>query len=62
MTKFEKTITRAKLLGNAYQEIIEIDKWDNYDNDWTDSPTLRADRTDEHEFYLTVAKEIEKLL
>lgn len=62
MTKFEKTIKRAQLLGNAYQEIIERDKWDNYDQAWTDTPILRDDRIEEHEYYMAVAKEIEKLL
>lgn len=62
MTKFKKTATRAELLGKAYDLIIEKDKWENYDDAWTDNPILRADRTEEHEFYLSVAKEIEKLL
>lgn len=61
MTKFEKTAKRAELLGQAYQAIIERDKWDNYEN-WTDSPNLIDDRSEEHEFYMAVAKEIEKLL
>lgn len=58
----KKTAKRAELLGQAYQAIIERDKWDNYDNAWTDSPTLTEGRTEEHEFYMAVAKEIEKLL
>lgn len=62
MTKFEKTAKRAELLGQAYQAIIERDKWDNYDDAWSDNATLRDDRTEEHEFYMAVAKEIEKLL
>jgi hypothetical protein len=62
MTKFEKTAKRAELLGAAYQVIIERDKWDNYDDVWSDKPGLRDDRIEEHEFYLSIAKEIEKLL
>lgn len=62
MTKFEKAATRAGLLGKAYDLIIEKDKWENYDDAWTDNPILRVDRTEEHEFYMCVAKEIEKLL
>lgn len=61
MTKFEKTAKRAELLGEAYQRIIEMDKWDNYEA-WTDNPTLSNDKIEEHEFYMSVAKEIEKLL
>ena len=62
MTKFEKVAKRAELLGKAYQAIIEQDKWDNYDDGWADNPSLRDDRTEEHEFYLSIAKEIEKLV
>ena len=62
MTKFEKASKRAELLGQAYQAIIEEDKWDNYDDPQSDVPTLRDDRTEEHEFYMSIAKEIEKLL
>lgn len=62
MTKFEKASKRAELLGQAYQAIIEKDKWENYDDAWSDAPTLRDDRTEEHEFYMSIAKEIEKLL
>lgn len=62
MTKFEKASKRAELLGQAYQAIIEKDKWENYNNQWSDEPDLRDDRTEEHEFYMAVAKEIEKLL
>ena len=53
---------RAELLERAYNVIIEQDKWDNHGDLWTDSPSLRDDRTEEHEFYLSIAKEIEKLL
>ena len=62
MTKFEKTAKRAELLGQAYQAIIEKDKWENYDDPWADEPVLSDDRTEQHEFYMSVAKEIEKLL
>ena len=62
MTKFEKAAKRAELLGQAYQEIIEKDKWDNYEDAWADAPALRDDRTEEHELYMSIAKEIEKLL
>lgn len=62
MTKFEKVSKRAELLGKAYDLIIEKDKWENYDDAWTDNPILRDDRTEEHEFYMSVAKELEKLL
>lgn len=62
MTNFEKASKRAELLGQAYQAIIDKDKWENYDDAWADEPVLRDDRKEEHEFYLTVAKEIEKLL
>ena len=51
-----------ELLGQAYQTIIERDKWDNYDEAWTDNSTLSNTRIEEHEFYMAVAKEIEKLL
>lgn len=61
MTRFEKIKKRAQLLERAYQAIIEQDKWDNYDG-WTDDATLRDERTEEHEFYLSIAKEIEGLL
>lgn len=61
MTKFEKAAKRAELLGRAYQAIIDRDKWDNYDG-WADDATLRDERTEEHEFYLSIAKEIEKLV
>lgn len=62
MTKFEKMAKRAELLERAYNVIIEQDKWDNYGDLWSDNPYLRDDRTEEHEFYLSIAKEIEKLL
>lgn len=62
MTKFEKALKRAELLGQAYQAIIDKDKWENYDDPWSDESALRDDRTEEHEFYMSVAKEIEKLL
>lgn len=62
MTKFEKVSKRAELLGQAYQAVIEKDKWENYDSPWADEPALRDGRTEEHEFYMSVAKEIEKLL
>lgn len=61
MTKFEKVEKRAYLLKRAYQAIIDQDKLDNYDG-WTDDSTLRDERAEEHEFYLSIAKEIEDLL
>ena len=62
MTKFEKVAKRAELLGQAYQSIIEKDRWDKYDNAWTDDPILSDDKIEQHEYYMAVAKEIEKLL
>lgn len=62
MTKFEKASKRADLLERAYQAIIDQDKWENYVDPWTDESPLRDGRTEEHEFYMSVAKEIEKLL
>ncbi len=61
MTKFEKIAKRAELLEYAYKAIMERDNWDNkhYDSDF--SYTLDG-REEWHEFYMTVAKEIEKLL
>lgn len=58
----KKAQIRAELLGQAYQVIIEKDKWDNYDDPWLGVPDLRDDRTEEHELYMSIAKEIEKLL
>lgn len=62
MTKFEKIARRAELLEQAYKAIIDRDKWDNYEDGWSDNPTLREDSIEEHELYISVAKEIEKLL
>ena len=61
MTKFEKVSMRAELLERAYNLIMDADKWDNmdYDNSYE---TVRDDRKEQHEFYLSIAKEIEKLL
>lgn len=50
------------MLGEAYSEIIRKDKWDNHENAWEDEPVLRYDRIEEHELYMSIAKEIEKLL
>lgn len=61
MTRIEKAAKRVELIGRAYQAIIDQDKWDNYDG-WTDDATLRDERTEEHEFYLSIAKEIEMLV
>ena len=62
MTKFEKAAKRAELLGYAYRAIIEQDELDNYENIWSDNATLMECRKEQHEFYMSVAKEIEKLL
>lgn len=62
MTKFEKVSKRAELLGQAYSAILTRDKWDNYEEAWSDNPVLRDDRTEEHQFYMSIAKEIESLL
>lgn len=62
MTKFEKISKRAELLMLAYNAILERDKWDNYDDCWADPPVLKDNRTEEHEFYLSVLNEIEKML
>lgn len=65
MTKFEKVAKRAELLDVAYKTILERDKWDNYVDPWTENPEfpeLREDKIEEHEFYLGVLKEIEKML
>ena len=62
MTKFEKTAKRAELLGHAYQTIIDRDLFDNYEDSWSDNPTLIEGKNELHEFYMSVAKEIEKLL
>lgn len=61
MTKFEKVSKRAELLGQAYQTIIDKAKWVNYDP-WSGEPALIDDRTEEQEFYMSIAKEIENLL
>ena len=57
MTKFEKVSMRAELLGRAYNLIMDADQWDNMEFD-----DVRDGRTEEHELYLSIAKEIEKLL
>lgn len=61
MTKFEKIAKRAELLGYAYKAIMERDNWDNmsYESDFSD--TLEG-REKWHDFYMSVAKEIEKML
>ena len=61
MTKFEKIAKRAELLEYAYKAIMERDNWDNksYENDFSD---ILDGREEWHEFYIGVAKEIEKLL
>ena len=61
MTKFEKIAKRAEVLECAYKAIMERDNWDNmsYESDFSD--TLDG-REEWHEFYMSVAKEIEKLL
>ena len=61
MTKFEKVAMKAELLEKAYNVIMDADKWENMDYA-SDYNTVRDDRTEEHEFYLSIAKEIEKLL
>lgn len=61
MTKFEKVAMRAELLGRVYNLIIDADKWDNLEYEGKHD-TVRDDRTEEHEFYLSIAKEIEKML
>lgn len=60
MTKFEKISKRVELLEVAYNAIIEKDKWDNgdYKNDFV----ISEDKIEEHDFYISVAKEIEKML
>lgn len=62
MTKFEKTAKRAELLGQAYKTIIDRDLFDNYEDSWSDNPTVMDCKKEQHEFYMSVAKEIEKLL
>lgn len=62
MTKFEKVAKRAELLQAAYNAILDKYKWDNYENPWTDEPTLDENKTEEHELYQSVLKEIENLL
>ena len=61
MTKFEKVAKRAELLECAYKAIMERDNWDNksYENDFSD---ILDGREEWHEFYMDLAKEIEKLL
>lgn len=61
MTKFEKVAKRAELLECAYKAIMERDKWDNksYENDFSD---ILDGREEWHEFYMDLAKEIEKML
>ena len=61
MTKFEKIAKRAELLECAYKAIMDRDNWDHktYESDFSD--TLDG-REEWHEFYMSVAKEIEKLL
>lgn len=62
MTKFEKVAKRAELLEVAYKAILDRDKWDNYVDAWAENPELIEDKIEEHEFYLGVLKEIEKML
>ena len=62
MTKFEKVAKRAELLEVAYKAILDRDKWDNYVNAWTENPELSEDKIEDHEFYLSILKEIEKML
>lgn len=62
MTKFEKVAKRAELLECAYKAILEKDKWDNYHEPWGENPELDNDKIEEHEFYLSILKEIEKML
>lgn len=61
MTKFEKIAKRAELLEYAYKAIIDRDNWDNksYESDFSD---IIEGQEEWHEFYLSIAKEIEKLL
>lgn len=61
MTRFEKVAKRAELLEVAYKAILDKDKWDNYDQPWTKNPVLSDDRMEEHEFYLSLLNEIEKM-
>lgn len=62
MTKFEKVAKRAELLEVAYKAILDRDKWDNCVDAWAENPELREDKIEEHEFYLGILKEIEKML
>lgn len=62
MTKFEKVAMRAELLEAAYKAVLDRDMWDNYVDAWTEKPELREDKIEEHEFYLGILKEIEKML
>lgn len=62
MTEFEKVAKRAELLEAAYKAILDRDMWDNYVDAWTENPELIEDKIEEHEFYLAVSKEIEKML
>lgn len=62
MTKFEKVAKRAELLEVAYKAILDRDKWDNYVDAWAENPELIEDKIEEHEFYLGILKEIEKML
>lgn len=62
MTKFEKVAKRAQLLEAAYKAILDMDKCDNYEDAWSENPVLTPDKTEEHEFYLSILKEIEKML
>lgn len=62
MTKFEKVAKRAELLELAYNAIEERDRIDNCENPWDEVPTLMENKIEEHEFYLSILKEIEKML
>lgn len=62
MTKFEKIAKKAELLECAYNVVIDRDKWDNMVDGWTESPELKPERAEMHEYYLEIASLIEGLL
>lgn len=62
MTKFEKIAMRAAALEKAYNAIIDYDNWENMTYEEGGNFSINDERIEQHEFCLSIAKEIEKLL